>query len=82
MPLIECVTPFFFMLCTNLVFAMPIFFVSQCVCNHSMDPLVNHRPTNFFKGNRGLYQGFPLSPLLYIIMANSLNRKLEAKRRN
>jgi hypothetical protein len=42
-------------------------------------PLVNTRPTTFLQGSRDLRQGYPLSPLLYIIMADSLSRKLEAE---
>jgi len=34
-----------------------------------------------FKANRGLHQGFPLFPFLYILLAGSLNRKLKDERR-
>jgi hypothetical protein len=40
-------------------------------------PLLNGRPTPFFRESRGLRQGCLLSPLLYVIMAESLNRTLE-----
>ena len=42
-------------------------------------PLVNGRPTDFFQATRGLRQGCPLSPFLYILMVESLSRKLIAK---
>jgi hypothetical protein len=43
-------------------------------------PLVNGHPTNFFQAQRGIRQGCPLSPFLYISMVDSLSQKLTAER--
>jgi hypothetical protein len=44
--------------------------------------MINGRPTKLFKISRGLRQGFPLSPLLYILMTETLSRALETTRRD
>jgi hypothetical protein len=54
--------------------------VVACIGNPWISPLVNGRPTCFFQASRGLHQGFPLSPLLFIIVVESLSRKLEKER--
>lgn len=41
---------------------------------------MNDRPTDFFQISKGLCQGCPLSPLLFIIMVETLSRKLEYER--
>jgi hypothetical protein len=57
-----------------------IAWVSACISMPWIAPLINGCPTKFFKSSRGLRQGFPLSPLLYIIMAETLGRQLEKDR--
>ena len=42
-------------------------------------PLVNDRPSKFFQASRGLRQGCPLSPFLYILMEKYLSRKILAE---
>jgi hypothetical protein len=51
--------------------------VSFCMSNLWIAPLVNGRTRSIFKGRRRLMQGFLLSPQLYIIMEKSLSMKLE-----
>jgi hypothetical protein len=54
--------------------------VPTCISNPRISPLVIGRSTSFFKGSKGSHQGCPLSSLLYIIMVESLNRKLKVER--
>jgi hypothetical protein len=56
--------------------------IHACICSPWISPLVNGRPTPFFQLSRGLRQGCPLSPILYILMVEALNRKLDKDREN
>ena len=51
--------------------------IKACTEKPWIAPLVNGGPTYFFKATRGLRQGFSMSPFLYILMVESLSRKLK-----
>ena len=54
--------------------------IKACTYRPWIVPLVNGRPSDFFQASRGVRQGCPLSPFLYILMAESLGRKLTVKK--
>ena len=57
----------------------PSIFINQvqaCINSPWIAPLINGRPTELFKTCQGIRQGFPLSPFLYILVVDSLSRKL------
>lgn len=56
--------------------------IKACLEKIWIAPMVNGRPADFFLATRGLRQGCPLSPFLYILMANSLSRKMTLEKKN
>jgi hypothetical protein len=57
-----------------------ISWITACISNPWISPLINGFPTPLFQDTRGVKQGFPMSPLIYVIMAETLNRRLEQER--
>lgn len=60
--------------------------IQACISEPWIAPLVNGRATDFFKATRGLRQGCPLFPLLFVLQASTLsfllNKKLQEQEIN
>eukprot|EP00253_Pinus_taeda_P008342 PITA_08342 len=55
--------------------------IMGCISNVSYAVLINGATSPFFRGQRGLRQGFPLSPLLFLLVAEGLSRLIHKARR-
>jgi hypothetical protein len=55
--------------------------IMSCVVSTSYSVLINGEATDFFKSGRGLRQGFPLSPLLFILVMEGLSLLLKESQR-
>jgi exonuclease III len=52
--------------------------VKACITAPWIAPLINGRPAKFFQASRGLRQGCPLSPMLYVLQASVLSFQLQS----
>jgi hypothetical protein len=52
--------------------------IKECVCTATASVLVNGSPTDEFSLERGLHQGDPLSPFLFLLAAEGLNVLMKA----
>eukprot|EP00253_Pinus_taeda_P006064 PITA_06064 len=70
------------MLLTHLGFKVDfISWIMGCIANVSYAILINGATTPFFKGQRGLRQGCPLSPLLFLLVAEGLSQLIQKAKR-
>eukprot|EP00253_Pinus_taeda_P028145 PITA_28145 len=70
------------MLLTHLGFKVDfIRWIMGCITDVSYAILINGAATSFFKGQRGLRQGCPLSPLLFLLVAEGLSQLIHKSKR-
>jgi hypothetical protein len=55
--------------------------IMSCVVSSFYSVLINGEAIDFFKSARGLWQGCPLSPILFILVMESLSLLLKDSRR-
>eukprot|EP00253_Pinus_taeda_P002268 PITA_02268 len=71
------------MLLTHLGFKVEfISWIMGCISNASFAVLINGAASQFFRGQRGLRQGCPLSPLIFLLAAEGLSRLISNAKRS
>ena len=69
------------MLLTHLGFGIDfIRWIMSCITTNSFPILINRVASPFFHVERGLHRGCPLSPLLFLLVAEGLSRALGKQR--
>jgi len=53
-----------------------------CATYANFTVLINGKPTKFFKSTRGLRQGCPLSPFLFLLVVEGLSRAIKKQVRD
>jgi hypothetical protein len=56
--------------------------IHACISTSSLAILVNDQPTEYFHPQRGLIQGCPLSPYLFVLAINELSIRLQGALQN
>lgn len=70
------------MLLTHLGFKTDfISWIMGCITNVNYAVLINGVATALFKGQRGLRQGCPLSPLLFLLVEEGLSQLIQKAKR-
>jgi hypothetical protein len=70
------------LLLIHIGFSLPLVkWIMGCVTITSFAVLINGSTSNFFKSSRGLRQGFPLSPYLFLLVVEGLSRAISEARR-
>eukprot|EP00253_Pinus_taeda_P034418 PITA_34418 len=59
-----------------------ISWIMACITTPTFSVLINGSTSQFFHLERGLRQGFPLSPLLFLIVMDALSRLIDSTKRN
>lgn len=71
------------MILTHLVFPPPfIDWIMCCINLASFSVLINGSTSHFFHAKRGLRQEWPLSPLIFLIVMEGLNRLIASAKRD
>ena len=71
------------LLLTHLGFNIDVIrWIMSCISTVSFAILINGSASPFIHSKRGLHQGCPLSPLLFLLVAEGLSRAIDDARRN